>query len=273
MTPENVYEVIQELVNFLLRYAVTLAAISALSMALIEAAKAIGSIRSRFHKKSILKWIEESQLSNQGDVYAQLIQLTTGEIVEHNEMNNSIGSLPWNISASNSIFTIELKEMMGQIQSAADVALSYPYKYKEFYHFLAKDVSEDMKEKWTGYSKSPPTSTSVDPNEAKDQADTYTNLHQYIQRRLDAFQLTTSYRWQRLNQFSSWLIGFLLLFGTLLYTAQTNPQYKVFSKVNELNEIRWGLFSIFLFISLIGGIMAPTAKDLVVGLKKIRKDV
>lgn len=271
MSPEDVYKVLGKFVDIILRYGITLAAIGTLSMALIEAFKSLFSWRDRWHRWKFCEWVQSVELPLQAFeririkeplpenefafhycVYTELIQLTTGQKVGAEDMNRGFEMLPWDISQSNALFALELEKLMGQVQDAADMALSHPHKYKELYLFLTAGGDIDDIANWYGWAQTPPVSTAKDPIEAKHQADTYSRLRQFIRRRLDAFQLTTSYRWQTIIQISSVVLGSVLLFTSLLYLDKT---------------LNWlGLF----IISLMGGIMAPVAKDLVVALKGMR---
>ncbi|MBI4525521.1 MAG: alpha/beta hydrolase [Deltaproteobacteria bacterium] len=71
-TPENIYQTIDSLVGFILRYAVTLAAISGLAMALIELVKGLLSWRDRFHKRRLRKWIESVPLKDLRETLGRL---------------------------------------------------------------------------------------------------------------------------------------------------------------------------------------------------------
>jgi hypothetical protein len=206
MTPEEVFKVIDELVKFILRYAVTLAAISALAMALIEMFKALFSWRDRFHKKRLLAC------------------------------------------------ALSLDKMMGQVQDAADTTMSNPSLYPELYILLTRGARLEDVTNWRTWANEPPVRSAADAALAKTQADTYARLRQFIRRRLDAFQVTASYRWQTGNQVASILLGSLLLFGSLVYLA----------------GLSWKNSPILILASLIGGIMAPVAKDLVIALKRVR---
>jgi len=277
MTPEDVYRSIDRLVGFILRYAITLAAISALSMALIETFKALFSWRDRFHKRRVRDWIQSVEippeafieigrppLVNHSDfrerVYSQLIRLTTGETVDPSAMGKSIEWTPWVISPDNALFALELEKMMGQIQDAADAALEHPNINPELYLFFSAAAHPDNDDhiRWFIWAQQPPASTADDPARAKSQADTYARLRRFIRRRLDAFQLTTSYRWQTGNQVASVLLGAVALFGCLVYLAWTKPPQ---------NPLDWVMLVV---VSLAGGIMAPAAKDLVMALKRVR---
>lgn len=268
MTPEGVGEVIKHLSDYILRYAVTLAAVSALSMALLEAIKALASVRDRFHKWRVRNWIRrvtvprEAFISRalipQDDhafherVYGELVYLTTAERVDATAMTVSIEWWPWHISPSNALFALEAEKMMGLIQDAADAALNDPNRCLDLYLFLADGAHPEDIANWYTWAGQPPVSTVADPTLAKRQADTYTRLRQFIRRRLDAFQLTTGYQWQTANQIASVVLGAVLLGGSLLYLDGA--------------KVGWLLIP----VSLAGGFLAPVAKDLVLALKRVR---
>ncbi len=270
--PELVSETVQQISDFILRYAVTLAAVGALAMALIEAAKALLSLRDRFHKSIVRRWVEGARtpvkligdlgLTARTDeqfhrlVYAQLIRLTTGEDVGDEAakaMAASVEGVPWDVSAKNALFALELDRMMGQVQDAADTALSNPTLYPDLYLFLSAGASAEDILRWYTWAGAPPVQTSEDRQLAKSQADTYARVRQLIRRRLDAFQLTAAYRWQTLNQFASVTLGAVLLFLSLLWQRP--------AKANV---------AVLILASVLGGFLAPVAKDLVMALKRVR---
>lgn len=273
MNPADINKVLGLFVDFILRYGITLVAIGALSMALIEAFKSLFSWRDRWHRWKFCNWIQsielplrafdqtedllpENESAFHHSVYTQLIQLTTGQDVGVEEMNRGFEILPWDISQSNALYALDLEKLMGQVQDAADMALSHPHKYKELYLFLTAGGDVEDIANWYRWAQTSPVSAADDPKKAKNQADTYSRLRQFIRRRLDAFQLTTSYRWQTINQVASVVLGSVLLFGTLVYIDDKNTSLMT-----------------LITISLLGGIMAPAAKDLVVALKRMRGDV
>lgn len=248
-------------------------------MALIELFKGLLSWRDRFHKRRVRAWIEsfpiptqvfaEIRKSEPADaewtppqadldfhkrVCAQLLRLTTGEGPDGVSMERPMEWRPWDVSLGNALFALPLDKMMGQIQDAADTAMGNPSLYPELYVLLTAGARIDDIIHWYSWAKEPPVRSADDATLAKTQADTYARLRQFIRRRLDAFQVTARYRWETGNQVASVLLGAVLLFGSLVYLAgPTGPSVI-------------GLA----FASLIGGIMAPVAKDLVIALKKVR---
>jgi len=266
---EQIKTVINNFVDFILNYAITLAAIGGLSMALIEALKSIFSWRDRWHRWKVCDWIqgmtipvnifaklnipsESDEAAFHHTVYTQLILLTTGQNVPTGEMGKGIELLPWSLSESNALFALELEKLMGQIQDAADMALAHPHHYSALYLFLTAGGDSKDIAYWYECARNPPVSTQEDMALAKQQADTYSRLRQFIRRRLDAFQLATSYQWQTLNQIVSVALGSVLLFASLVFISK---------------ESNWIGLAV---ISLIGGIVAPVAKDLVMALKRVR---
>ena len=279
MTPGDINNVIIKFADFILRYAVTLAAVSALSMALIEMIKSLCSWRDRFHKRKLIRWLKRIKVPAENftvvkqhadsrsdgpafhkKIYSQLIQLTTGETDGSAAMNKPIEWLPWNVSAKNSLFALELEKMMGQIQDAADTALGNPDINPDLYLFLTSGADINDIGRWFECAAKPPVPTNENAKLAKEQADTYSRLRQFIRRRLDAFQLTTEYTWRTGNQFVSVVLGAVLLFGSLVFLNRKNlPQ----------NPWEWIGLTV---LSIMGGIMAPAAKDLVTALRRVRTD-
>lgn len=274
MSPEDVYRAIDHLVGFILRYAVTLAAVSALSMALIELFKALAKWRDRFHKQRVRVWVRKAavprdafdriQESAPGEdefhkrIYDQLLRLTTGEAHDVASMERPIEWTPWSVSPGNALFALPLDKMMGQIQDAADAAMGNPSLYPEFYLFLTAGSRLDDITAWYHWATEPPVRSPEDAALAKKQADTYARLRQFIRRRLDAFQITAGYCWETGNQFASVLLGAVLLFVTLVTLA-----------IPKAPQTALGWLGLF-FLSIMGGIMAPVAKDLVIALKRMR---
>lgn len=259
-TPENIFQTVDSLMAFILRYAVTLAAISALAMALIELVKALFSARDRFHKWRLREWIRQTSPTgtDTARVYGTLVQLTTGETPAESSktaMDGGIEARPWVISYGNALFALSLEKMMGQIQDAADTAMVNPKLYPELYAFLTRGARVDDIADWQKWAQEVPIRSADKPEDAKKQAETYARLRQVIRRRLDAFQVTSAYQWETLNQMASIILGAVILFCSLLYLTKDSEGPGVL---------------VLLFASLIGGVMAPVAKDLVSALKKAR---
>jgi hypothetical protein len=273
--PNKILQTVDSMSNFILEYAVALAATSVLAMALLEAWKSIFKTRERFHMRQLYRWIGQAPVlaAKSGDstpgpsgfhdqVYRQLVLLTTGQDLDARYALDRIQGDGFEILPSNALFALELERMMGQIQEAADVALSNPSLYPELYRFLTQGASEDDIWNWQAESTRVPDRDSESRQALKDRVDAFSRLSKLVKRRLDSLQITMNYQWTRQNQAWSVTLGGTLLFFSLAYIEITTPTS---APINPLTWLR------ILVASLAGGIVAPVAKDLVVALKKVRQ--
>ena len=272
--PDKILETVGSMSDFILSYALALASTSVLAMALLEAWKSIRKSRECFHMRRIYQWIAGAPLPPQpsaeepsppggfhDQVYRQLILLTTGENLDERYALHRIKDLQFDLSPSNALFALELERMMGQLQEASDVVLSNPTVYPDLYQFLTAGARQEDIEKWREESVRVPDETSTDRTEMKGRVDAFSRLSKFVKRRLDSLQITMSYEWAQWNQWCSIVLGGSLLFLSLSYIEISTSGWAL------MNPITWLRV---LIASLVGGIVAPVAKDLVVALKKVR---
>ena len=273
VTPTLLQTAVEKFSDFLLRYFVALAAVGALAMALIELFKKVRHQETRYHARSVTRWMTDPQRldrAEQPDMaslasYAQLLHLTTGIALE--DAQNAVRTLVarggvdagpvWVPSrAEYALFALPLERMMGQIQSAADMALNTPAKYGPLYKFLTSGASDDDVAAWLKSADEMPQGPNVDRRDAKARADLYSRLNQAAKRKLDAFQLFTEQRWVNRNQAAANTVGVLIMFFAL-WTVWTD------------HRNLWMIVP----LSLIGGMLSPIAKDIVAALRKVRQGV
>jgi hypothetical protein len=221
-----------------------LAAIATSAMALLELAKGVTRARLFYHRSMVKRWTE--------DAYPQLLLLTVAEV-------DSAGAL----------FDQPTDKMMGQVQSAANVALDFPDIYPDLYRFLTRtpqstaaqretgvgesaDKAEDA-QVWREYSRTLDADRQSNdslPEGAQAAMRARARLDHFVTRKLDAFQTRTEYIWARLNQ-----IVALLGCGVLMYYLLSGT---------SLDEPRKWVLTIF------GAMLAPFAKDVVTALSGLR---
>jgi len=251
--------VIEGFADNLLDYAIALAAVGALSMALIELFKKLLDSRTKFHAKRWTAWMMKSgeatmNVDLRKQAYADLIQLCTG--VTPSEASGSSwklidgnGALPlwhgWSPDPAFAVFSLEPARMMGAIQDAGDTALAAPDRYGALFQVITSGADRADLDAWLGTDKKA---------DVKARADAFARLRQIFKRKLDAFQLYTEQRWASYNQFASNVVGALVMALAL-------------SSLRD--DLRLGTSAIVL-LSLFGGILAPVAKDLVAALRKVR---
>ena len=254
---QHVRGAVEAFASNLLDYALALAAVGALAMALIELFKKLLDSRTKFHAKRWTAWMEKSgngtiDKSDRRQAYADLIQLctgvTSGEATDSSSaLIDQAGSLPlwhgWDPDPAYAVFSLEPARMMGAIQDAGDMALASPDRYKALFKLFTAGASPRDVEAW------------LDPKrDVKDRADAFARLRQIFKRKLDSFQLYTEQRWASYNQFAANLVGAVIM-AAALFSLKTSL----------------GLDGgTILFLSLFGGILSPVAKDLVAALRRVR---
>lgn len=289
MDPTAIQASVEAFADFLLKYFVALAAVGALAMAAIELWKKLTDSRTRFHARAVCRWIKgapeafgaaaglppelATKVSEQA-AYRELIHLTTGSglpaeservgglLARDGEM---AGIWRFERHAELALYGLELGQMMGHLQDAADIALNNPTRYPSLYLFFTCGASPDDVRAWFAQADLPPKVAGpegLSRSEAKARADLYARLRQVVKRKLDAFQLFQGDIWVNRNQLAANLVGALVLFAALLW-VHYGP--------GSQTPLRGGDLALYLVISLLGGILAPIAKDLVVVLRKVRQ--
>lgn len=242
--------IIDAITNSTLNYALLLAAIGTLSMAFIELIKGLTAFRRHFHRRELTRWIPDHNSRR------ELLMLAAG-----GEENADV------------LFDQQTERMLGQIQAAANLSLEYPDRYQHAYKFFTQedarskleqrsDIAEDS-ELWANFATRIARegfSSNVE-QQLKQESDgraaqqAHARLGNLIARRLDIFQNRTQYRWARLNQLFSIIIGASLTAYALVNTT----------KVDSTKD-----FIVLMLLSLLAGMLAPFAKDVVAAISGLR---
>ncbi|WP_418317236.1 hypothetical protein [Piscinibacter sakaiensis] len=266
---------LQYMADFITRYAVTLAGLGILTMAILEAVKKLCKLRQIFQRNALEAWLGQSESGRQAaplysphgpqagepahynwrKAHAELMWLCTGVQADRQRQNSGGGRVAFHRSVEFALFELELPKMMGQIQEAADAALNAPDRFPHWFAFLARGCNPEDVERWrTGIAAGSQSSDA----QRKDLAELYGRIRLLVKRQLDAFQTITAYRWREWNQLYSWWLGAVLMFIAQIIASNTGG-----AKIEN--------WAIVIGISLLGGLLAPVAKDLVDALSKLKK--
>jgi hypothetical protein len=279
--PEGVISTVNRFTDFLLGYVGALAAVGALSMALIEAGKKLFDSRTRFQALRWTQWLQRSPFDSSAfkserslslnSAYAELLQLCTGvPLAEAGEAADRLlidgGRLPTRHAflrpqfPAHALFALDLQRMMGSIQDSADTALASPRELPSLYLLMTSGADRaDIK---TWYDDGPDSMIAiVEPTPEnrraiKEHADRFARLRQVVKRKLDGFQVYTGDRWGSWNQTVANIVGIVALFLILVWVKRTSPDSPGYLTIGLL--------------SLLGGILSPLAKDLVSALKRVK---
>jgi hypothetical protein len=245
----------------LLKYSIALAAVGTFAMALVELFKSLTRARLFYNKWAVAQWTNGKPRN--------LFSLIN---VYHHQDNKALAELELlavgGHNDTGSLYDQPVEKMMGQIQSAVNVAFEFPEHYPNLYDFITLvpesywDRSSDGKTKddhliWKDnlpivrrVRSQSNADISYDEKDTKDSAEAVqarTRLNNLIARKLDAFQNEIQYFWERLNQWLAGPIGAVIFYFAYSSSSSNN---------SILNQPTLIVFSIM------AGILAPFAKQL-----------
>jgi hypothetical protein len=285
-TPDSIVVTVNRFTDFLLGYVGALAAVGALSMALIEAGKKLLDSRTRFQALRWTEWLKRSPFeasvipstaSKSGSAlsihlaYGELLQLSTGvprsvAIDAAERLLANGGHLPARHAflrselPAHALFALDLQRMMGSVQEAADIALTSPRQNTSLYLLMTSGADPADISRWfEGGADSMIAIAEPTPQDRaaiKEHADRFARLRQIVKRKLDGFQLYAGDSWASWNQTVANVVGIVALFLILIWvksTSDSSPGYLTIA-----------------ILSLFGGILSPIAKDLVTALKRVK---
>jgi len=228
----------QSLGGSILSYAVALAGVGTILMAVLEGLKAIVPVRYYFHLRQAKGWI-----GGNADCWREFIALTTG-----------------GYQSERALFDQPVEKLMAEIQAAANMAMDFPDRYPHLYDFLTRQPEPAHREdanRWLAHvDKAKSLQADAAPTQDdREAAKARARLQNLMLRQLDAFQNETGYRWARSNQAVATVLGAAVIVYLLLPAAA---------------KLSLPLAGVFV-IALVGGMTAPIAKDVASGLSSFRK--
>lgn len=231
---------IENVSGTILDYALLLAAVGTIAMAVLELLKGAFRVRLLFHRIMVTRWVKGAAPQE------ELLALAAG------------GTRNANI-----LYDQPSERMLGQIQAAANVALDFPSVYPNIYEFLTRgsavrvfrDDRRTDQERWRAFADRIATSgaQSAPDEDARLATQARARLGNLVTRRIDAFQAMVEYWWARINQSASIVLG-AAFFGFAFQQSQTKG-------IHTLTLIT---------VSLLAGLIAPFAKDVVAALTGLR---
>jgi hypothetical protein len=226
-------------------WAVPLAAIGTVSMALLQVAKNTLPLRSVFQKSRLLGWLAGRDVEAAPIAAADLIDLAAaGDDV--------------------AFYNSDIDDVCAQIKGVVPVILDYPEKHRALLLCLASDARRADIEILL---KPPPAdlfgkpagqSTAAEKELVRRYAAAKTRVGVDVRCAIDAIDAHIGFRWKRLLQVLS-----LLLSGVLGLAA-------VLAGVAGTKADRASTIGAALIVGLLSGFLAPVARDLVAAVEKWR---
>ena len=222
--------------NQWMSYVMALTIIGGVTMALLQTIKDLFPVRQWFQKYRLQQWMEEGAAEARANFGNNDI---TADKAEAELLMLAVDG------DANALYDLQIEQLCGQYTAAIQMVLEFPAMYVNLLAVTASkassaDVNEILK---------PPASPA--PAAFVDARNRVT--HQ-CQRAIDAFQISTGFRWKWYLQFASIAVSIVLAWVALHYQA---------TKVADNG------FSI-LVTAILAGFLAPVGKDLLAVLQKAR---
>jgi hypothetical protein len=247
-TSANMSGFVQDVARSAWPFAITIIVIAVISTAFVQMIKDLLPLRRWFQRWFVLKWLngrvaESSQRQTTTPVFAQaekdLIHLATGGDVA-------------------AFYNLEVEQLCGQMNSAAQIALAYAARHEGLLFYLAPDA--DPADIQTMVSASViAVSDRAQPTPEQGKAmtallDARNRVAHHLQRGIDALQISMGSRWKLILQIVVYIICFGVAFAGVFWIDAAGG-HKVFDAI---------------IIGILAGFVSPIVRDLMAVLDRLR---
>ena len=222
--------------------AAAMAAIGVLSMAILQTLKDMLPVRNRFQQWWLKRWFIDRAAK------AKAIGVVEPNIIKAEKDLVRLATA----GDRAAFYDLAIEQMCGQMNAAAQVVLEYPADHDDLLRCLAaladKNDLDVLLDKTVREKVAPKTQAQVDAR---------TRVIHQVQRSIDGFQISAGFRWKWILQVVSFAISFALIFVG-------------FSMHAGADGLRLDHVGSYILAGLLGGFLAPVARDLVAALQKLR---
>jgi hypothetical protein len=158
----------------------------------------------------------------------------------------------------NAFYDLPIEQLCGQMSAAAQVVLDYPAAHSSLLQCLASQTPAGAVERLIAVKQSlrqafetlKLSESAQDRADLESLADAKSHVMHQIQRSIDAFQISATYRWRLVFQIASFFVSFLVAY------VATGPEL-------------WP-WATRAFVALVAGFLAPVARDLQAKLQQVK---
>lgn len=241
--------------NHFISFLGAMAGVGILSMAVIQAIKDTFPVRRVFQRQWLKHWLEckTAEAAGKGSEFG----------VNPTNAENDLMRLATDDNG-NAFYDLPIEQLCGQYNAAIQVALDYPKQHRDLLIATAALASADD----LLLVLNPPDAAKLrlnmaDPNlspqlldERQRFIDARTRVTHQVQRAIDSIQISAGFRWKFWLQIASF--GLSALIAGLGVAIFFNPGKE-------------GGFITVIVTGVMGGFLAPVARDLVAALQQLRK--
>ena len=229
-------------------FAVALAAVGVLSMAFLQTLKDIFPLRRTFQAAWVRRWLE--------DQARRAPVIPTGSAVSAERAETDLIRLATS-GDRDALYDLPIEQVTGQMNAAAQLVLDFPWRHEHLFRCLAAQADvEDLRRLLDARPPERGPRPALGAEEKAALIDARNRVTHQVQRGLDGLQIAAGYRWKLWLQVASiTLSGVLVGLGLLLFARERALAH----------------LPIYLAMAVVGGFVAPVARDLVAALQQLRK--
>ena len=249
--PTAIETMVNLVVASVYRYAVALAAVGVVSMAILQTVKDMLPARRWFQRWWVGRWLDRQ-------VAAAASQTASAPIkaVAHEDLVRLATS-----GDDKALYDLPIEQVGGLMNAASQIVLDYPPDHRDLLLCLAAQARpEDLELLLAqGPSATRPRATLTEP--ARSQfVDARNRVTHQVQRSLDGLQIAAGFRWKWMIQLLSIVLSCLLVWAGMAFFMGERG-----------SVIRANFLILYLLAGVLGGFLAPVARDLVAALQQLRK--
>lgn len=233
-------------------YLLALVGLGTLTMAVLQTIKDTTPLRRWFQRMEMRHWLQE-----QAGIACKNLKAS----VDSNEAERQLILLATD-GSEGAFYDLEIEKLCGQWNAANQIIIDYPELYPDLAASVAAWVSKvdyDKVLKGENLEALPPNAEaklSIEHQRQRAAArqeflDARNRVLHQIQRSVDSFQISTSFRWKWHLQIASFVVSFLFALFAMVIVGRFN-------------------LAVALLSAAVAGFLAPVSRDLLAAVRKLR---
>ncbi len=248
--PEAIVKMVDAIYARAFGFATALAAVGVISMAFLQTIKDVLPVRRWFQTWWVVGWLTEQA--------ARTPAPATGAVNVAAAETDLVRLATSGDRAA--LYDLAIEQVTAQMNAAAQMVLDFPWRHEHLFRCLAAQAdAEDLRRL---LDARPPERGPRRELSAEDKSaliDARNRVTHQVQRSLDGLMISAGFRWKLYLQLASFVVSAIIVWaGLMLFVREPIAVF-----VRHL--------PLYVALSLLGGFLAPVARDLVAALQQVRK--
>ena len=230
-------------------FATALAAVGVISMALIQTVKDVFPIRRWFQTYRVRDWLSAQAPKAPAGGHPVSAEAAETDLVRLATSGDRAA-----------LYDLAIEQVTAQMNAAAQMVLDFPWLHPDLFYCLAAQAdAEDLRRLIESRPPERGPRPPLSDEDKKALLDARNRVTHQVQRSLDGLMIAVGFRWKFWLQIASFVVSALIVWTGLLLFVQ------------EPIEVLARHLPLYAALAVLGGFLAPVARDLVAALQQIRK--